>query len=48
MQNKAPQAWLICPAFLKLIFFFLEQDVERGERAVAAGDVFLHLDLFGV
>ena len=33
---------------LKLVFFFLEEDVEGGEGAVAFGDVLLELDLFAV
>src|SRR5581483_5385800 len=32
----------------ELVFFFLEEHVEGGERTVAAGDVLLHLHLLGV
>jgi len=38
----------LLPAPLELIFLLLEQHVECGHRAVAAGDVLLHLDLFRV
>src|SRR5579884_1493394 len=36
------------PLTSKLVFLFLEQNVEGGHRAVAAGDVLLHLDFLGV
>ncbi len=32
----------------ELVLFILEQEVESGERTVAAGDVLLEFDLFGI
>ena len=33
---------------LKLILFFLEQDIEGGQRTIATGDVLLHFHFLAV
>ena len=32
----------------ELAFFVFEEEVEGGERSIAAGDVLLHLDFLGI
>src|SRR5438874_12795538 len=43
IRNSRPGRWL--GARGKLILLLLEQNIERGQRAIAASDVLLHLDL---
>jgi len=52
-ESRATIAWAFYPGgsaghLLKLVFLFLEQDVERGHGTVAARDVLLQLHFFAV
>src|SRR5205807_5382875 len=44
--SSEPGRWL--GAGGKLILFLLEQNIERGQRAIAASDVLLELELIGI